>query len=439
MPTMATVRAQASARSVAGPARRRIVLTSFGSFGDVNPYLGLGRVLRARGHEVRLAVPAAYRGMVEREDLEHFAVRPDLDIHDRAFAARIMDPVHGTDVTFGEVLLPNLEHTVEDLTEAVRGADLLVTHPASLAGPIVAEEQGLPWASSVLAPMSFFSRFDPIVPAPAPWMHELTSRSMTVSRLFLWQTERVTRKWADPVRDFRRSRGLPAGENAILEGQHSPHLVLGLFSRVLGEPQADWPEHVEVTGAVIYNGAGPAELPTALEAFLRDGDPPLVFTLGTSAVGSAGGFYDVSASVAARLGRRAVLLAGRHPENRPEGVDPSRVFVADFARHDALFPRACAIVHQGGAGTLHQALQAGRPMLIVPHAHDQPDNAHRAERIGVARVLRPSRYRVDQVEAEIRALLERPSYGVRAQEVAEIVASEPGAEGAAGAIERLLA
>lgn len=288
-------------------------------------------------------MPAAYREMVEREGLEHFAVRPDLDIHDRAFAARIMDPVHGTDVTFGEVLLPSLHYTVEDLTDAVQGADLLVTHPTSLAGPIVAEEQGLPWASSVLAPMSFFSRFDPIVPAPAPWMHALTSRSLAASRLFHWQTERVTRKWADPVRDFRRSRGLPGGGNAILEGQHSPHLVLGLFSRVLGEPQPDWPEHVEVTGAVIYNGGGPGELPAALEAFLQDGHPPLVFTLGTSAVGSAGRFYEVSASVAVRLGRRAVLLAGRHPENRPDRVDESRVFLADFARHDALFPRACAI------------------------------------------------------------------------------------------------
>lgn len=417
----------------------RIVLTSFGSFGDVNPHLGLGRALRARGHEVRLALPAVYREEVERAGLEHHAVRPDLEIDNRALAARVMDPVRGTDVLFSEVLLPSLEQTVEDLTGAVRGADLLVTHPASLAGPIVAEEQGLRWASTVLAPMSFFSRFDPFVPAPAPWMHALTSRSHAASLLFRWQTERLTRKWADPVRALRRSRGLSAGDNAIMEGQHSPHLVLGLFSRLLGERQPDWPKRVEVTGAVLYNGPGPAVVPTALEAFLRDGDPPLVFTLGTSAVGTAGSFYEVSAAAAERLGRRAVLLAGRHPENRPARVDPARVFVADFVRHDALFPRASAIVHQGGAGTLHQALRAGRHMLIVPWAHDQHDNAHRAKRIGVARTLRPAQYRLDRVAAEIRTLLERPSYGMRARVVAETVASEPGAEGAARAIERLLA
>lgn len=416
----------------------RIVLTSFGSFGDLNPYLGVGRALRARGHEVRLAMPALYRELVEREGLEHRAVHPDLDVQDRALAARIMDPVRGTDVLFDEVLLPSLERSVEDLAEAARDADLLVTHPAALAGPIVAGELGLRWASSVLAPMSFFSCHDPVVPAPAPWMHALTSRSGAASRLLLWQTRRITRKWAEPVWALRRARGLPDGGNPILEGQHSPYLVLGLFSRVLADPQPDWPEHVTVTGAILHNGPGAADPPPELEAFLRAGDPPLVFTLGTSAVYAAGDFYERSVAAAERLGRRAVLLVGSDPGHLPGRVDPARVFVADFVRHDALFPRAAAIVHQGGAGTLHQALRSGRPMLVVPWAHDQHDNAHRAKRAGVARTLRPSRYRTDRVEREIRTLLEEPAYAERARRVGEIVAAEPGAEGAASALERLL-
>jgi len=110
----------------------RIVLTSFGSYGDVNPYVGLALALRSRGHEPVLALPAAYREAAAREDLAFRAVRPDVDIHDRAFAARIMDPSQGTDVTFGELLVPNLAETAADLEAAAAGADLLVTHPASL-------------------------------------------------------------------------------------------------------------------------------------------------------------------------------------------------------------------------------------------------------------------------------------------------------------------
>lgn len=415
----------------------KIVLTSFGSHGDVNPYIGLALALRARGHEAVLAMPAVYRRAAEREDFAFRAVRPDVDIHDREFAARIMDPVHGTDVTFGEIIIPGLAETTADLEAAVADADLLVTHPASLAGPIVAEEREMPWVSTVLAPMSFFSRYDPIVPAPAPWMHGLTSRSRTAARLFHRVTERLTRKWAAPVRRFRESRGLPPGGNPILDGQHSPHLVLGLFSRVLGEPQPDWPERVQVTGASFYNGPGRPELPPALTEFIETGPPPLVFTLGTSAVGAAGSFYEVSAEAALSLGHRAVLVVGRHAENRPS-FSHADIFVADYVRHDALFPRAAAVIHQGGAGTLHQAMRSGCPMLVVPHAHDQPDNAHRVERLGVARTLKPSRYRSARVRRELAALLDDPRYRKRAAEVADQVDREPGAEGAARAIEGLL-
>ena len=416
----------------------RVVLTSFGSFGDVYPYIGLALRLRDQGHEPLLALPPAYRTAVEAEGLSFRPVRPDVDIRDRSLARRVMDPRRGTDVMFGEILIPSLPDSTADLHRAARGADLLVTHPATLAGPIVAEELGLPWASTALAPMSLFSVHDPVVPPPAPWLHALTSRSLMVSRWFRWQTERITRRWAEPVQAFRVGRGLPSGPNPVLDGQHSPHLGLGMFSRVLAHRQPDWPTAFRVTGAVLYNGPGPAELAPPLRDFLDRGDAPIVFTLGTSAVGAAGSFYDVSAEVARRLGRRAVLLAGPHRENRPQTVGDD-VLVVDFAPHAALFPHAAAIVHQGGAGTLHQALHAGRPMLVVPHAHDQPDNARRVESLGVARTVSPARYRVARVENALRSLIEDPACAARALEVAEVVRAENGADAAARALGTLLA
>ncbi len=415
----------------------RVVITSWGSHGDLHPYVGLALALRARGHHPVLALPPAYREAVELEGLAFRPVRPDVDIHDRALAARIMDPARGTDATFGEVLIPSLADSVADLGQALEGADLLVTHPASLAGPIVAEERGMPWASTVLAPMSFFSVHDPAVPAPAPWMHALTSRSSALSRLFRRQTERITRRWAEPVQRFRESRGLEPGPNPILEGQHSPFLVLALFSHVLAEPQPDWPAHTVVTGPVLYNGPGPDALDPSVEEFLRAGPPPVVFTLGTSAVGAAGSFYQVSTEAARRLGVRAILLAGRHPQNRPGGAG-SDVLIVEYARHAALFPRAVVTVHQGGAGTLHQALRAGRPMLVVPWAHDQPDNAHRVKKMGAARTLRPRRYTTAALERELRRLLEEPSYRARASAIADTMRAESGGETAARALESII-
>lgn len=414
----------------------RILITTFGSYGDVNPYVGLGIELRRRGHEPILAMPGVYREAVEREGLDFRAIRPDVNTADHALIRRLMDPARGTEAIFGEWLLPSLRATWEDLLAASDGVDLVVTHPASLLGPVVAEVRRRPWVSTVLAPMSFFSVTDPVVPPPAPWVHAWLQRSPALSRLFVRLADRMTRRWARPVQELRASLGLARGANPILAGQHSPHLVLALFSSVLAQPQPDWPPRTVVTGPILYNGAAEPSISRELERFLASGPAPVVFTLGTSAVEAAGSFYEVSAKAIRALDRRAVLLVGRHARNRP--APDERVLAVDYAPHDAVFPRAAAIVHQGGAGTLHQALAAGRPMLVVPHAHDQPDNAYRATRLGVARTLYPRRYTTTEVARGLRALLEQPAYVERARAVGEHVRSEAGAVRAADALERVL-
>ena len=414
----------------------RIVITTWGSYGDLFPFVGLAIALRERGHEAVLAMPEVYRDIVEGEGLRFVPVRPDISVHDRELAARIMDPAKGPQLLFREVLVPALAQSHADLTAATEGADLLITHPAVPAGPIVGEERGLRWASAVLAPMSFFSVSDPVVPPPAPWIQPWLARSPRLSRTFLWLTNRITQAWAEPIQQFRLARGLARGANPILAGQHSPHLVLALFSRVMGTPQPDWPPNVCVAGPSLYNGPD-IPLPAPLTRFLDEGPPPLVFTLGTSAVFAAGSFFETSARAAEQLGQRAVLLVGPHPENRP-GVVGRDVHLAEFAPHAALFARASAVVHQGGAGTLHQALVHGRPMLVVPHSHDQPDNAARLTRLGVARTLYPRQYSIARVVQELRALAE-PRYMQRATEVAALVRAENGPQRACDAIEHLLA
>jgi len=413
----------------------RIVITTWGSYGDLYPFVGLALALRDRGHEPVLAMPALYQEIVEREGLQFMPMRPDISIHDRALVARIMDPAKGPQVLFKEVIVPALADSHADLTNATEGAELLITHPAVPAGPIVAEERRIRWVSTVLAPMSFFSVSDPVVPPPAPWIQPWLARSPRLSRTFLWLTRRITQAWAEPIQQFRVARGLARGENPILGGQHSPHLVLALFSTVMGKPQPDWPPNVCVTGPSFYNAPNMPLLDT-LARFLDDGPPPLVFTLGTSAVNAAGSFYETSARAAEELGQRAVLLVGPHAQNRPSRVAPN-VHLAEFAPHAALFARAAAVVHQGGAGTLHQALAAARPMLVVPHAHDQPDNAARVTRLGVARTVYPHQYDVARAVQEVRQLLE-PRYTVRATEVGAIVRAENGPQRACDAIETLL-
>jgi len=414
----------------------RILLATWGSHGDLYPYLGLAVRLQAMGASPVLATCPFHRPIVERAGVDFRPLRPDVDPAATEILKRVMDPSRGSEVIIREMIVPALRQQYDDLLAAAQDADVMVSHPVTFAVPIAADVLNRPWLSSVLAPLSFFSVFD--FPALPPWPQAVAIHRVGGSwtgRALKRIARTMTREWTAPVRALRADAGLQPAGDPLYEGQFSPYGTLAMFSRVMGAPQPDWPPRTEVTGFVFYNGPSPS-LPALLAAFLDAGDPPLVFTLGTSAVGAAGDFYRESVAAAKALGRRAVLLTGYPPENRPTDL-PASVLTIDYAPHELLFPRGAAIVHHGGVGTTGQALRAGHPMLVVPFAHDQPDNAHRLRRLGVARVVYPRQYNASRVAREIAALLDTPSYAARAADAAATVRAEPGADRAAETIMRL--
>jgi UDP:flavonoid glycosyltransferase YjiC (YdhE family) len=353
----------------------------------------------------------------------------------------IYDVKKGTETGLREFLFPVLRQTYDDLLDAATKparADLLLLGELNYAGPIVAEKTGIPWASYVLAPLSFFSAFDPPVLPPYPRLAR-ADRTPGMGRAIRRLARLVTRRWPEPVYDLRRDLGLPRGANPLFDAKHSPHLVLALFSHVLGEPQKDWPPNTRITGFCFYDTEkGHASLSPQLETFLNAGPPPIVFTLGSAAVLAAGRFFEYSARAAMKLGLRAVLLIGSDERNRPHFELPHSICVADYAPYSQLFPRASVVVHQGGVGTTAQCLQAGRPMLIMPYSHDQPDNARRMRRLGVARVIKRDNYTPVRVAHKLESILEDPRYLHRAESFARRLANEDGTKAACDALEELL-
>jgi UDP:flavonoid glycosyltransferase YjiC (YdhE family) len=113
--------------------------------------------------------------------------------------------------------------------------------------------------------------------------------------------------------------------------------------------------------------------------------------------------------------------------------------VANYLPHDLVMPSASVIVHQGGVGTTAQALRSGRPQLVVPFAHDQPDNGARITRAGVGRTVSLSRWRTKRAVSELRQLLDSKQVQVRAEEMGRAVRAEQGTIAAADAIEEVLA
>jgi rhamnosyltransferase subunit B len=419
----------------------RIVLSNIGTYGDINPLIALALELKRRGHTPVMALPEVYRTRVAPVGLEFHSIRPDIDPTNNVLVEMVYDIKHGTEHGLRNFLFPSLRQTYEDLLDAATKparADLMLLGELNYAGPIVAEVTGIPWASYVLAPLSFFSAFDPPVLPPYPRLAKADKRVPGFGRVIRRVARFASRRWPEPIYALRQELNLPHGTNPLFDAKHSPYLVLALFSRVLGVEQKDWPTNTLITGFAFYDAdSGNVKLPWHLEEFIARDSAPVVFTLGSAAVLAAGDFYEASAKAAMELGLRAVLLIGTDPRNKPSQKLPDSICVAEYAPYSKLFPRASLVVHQGGVGTTAQCLSAGRPMLIMPYSHDQPDNARRMKRLGVAKVIQKSAYTPSAVARCVRSIFDDLEMEQRANQVAKELRGEDGVKTACDALEAL--
>jgi len=417
---------------------QRVVFATFGSLGDLHPYIPLARELQQRGHRPVIATFDIYRDNVEAQGLEYAMMRPATDtLGEREAVMRmIFDERRGPERLVRDLFMRHIRDSYDDLARLAEGADVLVTHPISFAGPLVAETHGLPWVSTVLAPLSLMSCIDPPIFGPAPWMKSVRRLGLTPYRMLFALAKRMTRSWETPLRALRAELGLPPGKPAQFEGQYSPYLNLALFSHLLAAPQADWPARTLVCGFPRYDGPPPDALhQRELEDFLAAGEAPLVFGLGSSAVLIAGDFWQHAIAATRALGRRAILLIGRDPQTL--APLPPEIKAFEYLPYSMVFPHAAAVVHQAGIGTLSQALAAGRPQLIVPVAFDQPDNAERTARLGVARVLPFRRANAKTLTLELGALLDAPDHLTAAEKVAALIRNEDAVTTACDALLRI--
>jgi UDP:flavonoid glycosyltransferase YjiC (YdhE family) len=417
----------------------RIVLATFGSLGDLHPLLALAIELRRRGHEIVINTLEVYREKIDLLGFEFFPMRPNLHPEDdRELAREIMDAKTGTEKLLKEILLPNVRPMYDDLMRAVEGADLFVTGEVVFAAKSVYEKTKIRWLTTSLAPASFLSAHDPFVPPTAQWLKHFRFLGSGFYGLLYGFIRRLVKSWLGDYRKFRRELGLDENHDPVFEEKFSERLHLALFSKVLGKPQPDWHSPTLQCGFCFYDGQDDlGKMPARLAEFLDAGEPPIVFTLGSAAVMDARDFYEQSAAAARILQRRAVLLYGVFNEPPKTTLDAG-VVAFDYAPYSLVFPRAAAVVHQGGVGTTAQVLRAGVPHLFMPYSHDQPDNAARVERRGAARVISRDRYTAENAANELRKLLSDASYKSNALEAKRIVDAEHGTQTACDAIEEML-
>ena len=422
---------------------RRIVLATFGSFGDLHPYIALALGLKDRGHEPILATHEGYRAKVEGLGLGFRPVRPNIDpgTPDVELIRKVMDLRNGPKVVI-RLFMDALRDSYDDTLAVAEGADLLVAHPLTFSVGLVAETQGLRWASTMLAPFGFLSAHDPpVIPAAPSFLKPLRRFGPMVYGPIFRLARLVSRDWVAAYHRLRSELGLPAGPDPLFEGQYAPDLVLAMFSRHFARPQPDWPPQVVVTGFPFYDRDGEVGLSPELACFLDDGGPCRRSSSRsrTSAVLDAGRFYEGS-----RRGREATRPArpscSSATARRTTAQRGCREGVAafDYAPYSELLPRAAAVVHQGGSGRRLQVLPFGpADAFVVPFAHDNPDNAGSCGAAGrrpgssPGPAIPPPR----PASRELGRLLGEPSYQVRASDVAERIHAEDGVATACDALE----
>lgn len=407
-----------------------------GSLGDLHPMMALGLELRRRGHSVVVNTWQGYSDKILENGLEFAPLRPDLDPTDAELIRKTMDARTGPEMVIREIIMPAIRDMYDDMLAAVEGADVFLNGEIVYTAASIAEKTGIKWITTTLSPMCMFSSEDPNVYPQATWLEILRPLPAVFHRELFRVMRWTVSGWYEPYRTLRRDLGLDPEHDPIFIDKFSPLLHLAMFSEAFAMPQPDWFSPTIQTGFCFYDESETLALQPELEAFLAEGEPPIVFTLGSAAVMDARDFFDESAKAAKLLGRRAVLLYGKD-NAPPKGLDECMIAFG-FAPYSLVFPRAACVVHQAGVGTTAQVLRAGVPQLIVPFSHDQPDNAARCRRAGVAEIIGRDSYTAESAARALSMILTDEKYRANALPLKRILDSENGTKTACDAIEDIL-
>jgi rhamnosyltransferase subunit B len=414
----------------------RILLAAWGSAGDVAPFIGVGRELRRRGHDVTLIALPVFESAAVRAGLSFQAVGT-ASIFDRLASAELWShdrPLGPETRSFLVDELPPVR--VDQYYDAIAerqhdGATVIVAHPRAIGAELAHLQLGVPLAVLELAPSGVSGISHPAWPLPT-WVRGLG----TIGRRAGWGYMRARQTVARRLRgaDFALAAADTAGRERVrkwratrppgIPKERLKRRTLGAWPSWFAPAQV--PAEVDLVGFVFQNEGDPAR-----DARPADEAPsvarPIVFTTG-SVAGSQREFFAAAVAAARMLDHPAVLVT-RYADQLPRQL-PSGVTHLEYAPFDELFRNAGAGVHHGGLGTV-------APQLAKPMARDQFDNSDRMEQLGVGRMIDDRGLRPSRLARALGELLSSPAVAERCAHWRAQVDPAAGATNAADRVESL--
>lgn len=412
----------------------RVVLTSFGSTGDIYPMIALGRALLDAGHEAAFATAPLFRKPIEDAGLDYIETPPHWSEQEFAGFMRDLDNTFHPLRQLRAIYKGALEHVpelIERLSEALEDADLLVTSYMFPQFGSVAQRQGVPFAT-----FSFCHNFIPTPHFPPAYIPQLRGVPGFFARpynLFWWRAVEIL---VDSVIN---------GVMKPLIRNHSVHPARGFLSRpadlsivcmspYVGRSRGILDPRFRFVGYLRWQAAHNPVLEDELRAFCK-GEKVPVLTFGSVA------FNDPD-----RMMRR---FAQRWPRNKKiiiqrgwAGLNltnpPKNIKIIDAVSHDQLFRHASCVIHHGGAGTTASVLHAGKPHIVVPHIADQPFFAREVRRLGVGISVSKHRW-PEALPRAVKKVTRRKRFLRKARWLAETLKRENGRREAVRTLEDYVA
>lgn len=405
----------------------KITILSYGSRGDIQPFLALSKGLQKAGHQVCLAAPQRFEGFIERHAIP-FAPFAGDPAEISALINHAGSNVYRMISSMRDYLLTIAPQVVDQMIQAATGADLLIhSFLFTTGGHTLARHLQIPDIS-----IQTFPTFAPTGDYPNVAFPPLGRVGNYFSHWFASQVF-----WWGGNSGFRGiQRRMPAAFPRTLRWPFSekhPTPLLYAISPSVIPPSADWPQPVHLTGYFFLDEDD--YQPTGeLLRFLQAGTPPVCVSFGSMVHREAERIGRILLEAFARTHQRAIILTGWggwRPDSAPENI-----FYSESIPHSWLFPRCKIVVHHGGAGTTAAGLRAGIPNLVVPHAADQPFWGHRVHTLGVG--PRPIPVQKLTVERFLAALAqaELPAVLAAAQAIGRLIHSEDGVRAAIRLIEQ---
>ena len=410
-----------------------ILLPTIGSAGDVHPMLELGLALQARGHTATVVTNPWFEKQARETGLGFIGMGTLEEAEAILSDERLWHPTKSFEFIAERAIIPNIERLYEIVREH-RAANTIVAASGFCFGAQIAHEKlGVPLATVHLQPTMLRSN---IGGGMQGRIYVGEGMPRVVKRALFWLLDKmvIDRVLGPPINAVRAGVGLAPAGRIMKSYVHSPQLVMGLFPEWFAKPQPDWPPNTHLAGFVLHDASEQFPVGAEVDEFLATGAPPVVFTPG-SAASTMAAFFRESVEACRITGNRAMLVTN-FPEQLPREL-PANVRAFSYLPFGKILPRCAALVYPGGIGTMAQATKAGIPHLVVPHAHDQPDNALRVEKLGLGRRIYPDKYNAERAAGLLREIVGSAEIRRRCAEYAGRIDSRAALERACGLIEGL--